>query len=248
MFISLVNKFYTFCGESMDVVPRCSSSLFTRMPLCVMSGINDKQTNLTWFFFFYNSIHSSFSELFMCHCHKSSKTNKDGTTMPHHLAQSECVLVYVNCTYRFWDTQKVPGPILNSKIAVLGYWMSLTGARRGSRECRLASNVIVMAFVISISRRVLKHRVLNGDISVNPGRNTPPINFSFCLLLTVLFVCHYHQAGGGWEVTLMTRSFPALTRNYRIKQVTKSLKVSCSSSKEEKIHLSLRRCFCCQEH
>lgn len=171
----------------------------------------------------------------MCYCHKSSKkTTTKAAPQGWHLAQSECALVHLTCTHRFWDTQKVSGPILNSKVAVLGYWMSLTGARRGSREGRLASNVIVMAFVISISRRVLKHRVLNGDIGVNPGHNTPPINCSFCLLLTVLFVCHYHQAGEGWEVTLMARSFPVLTWNYRIKQVAKSLKVRCSSSKEEK--------------
>lgn len=166
-----------------------------------------------------------------------------------HLAQSECALVHLNCTHCFWDAQKVSGPILNSRVAVLGYWMSLTGARRGSREGCLASNVIVMAFVISISRRVLKHRVLNGDISVNLGHKTHPINPSFCLLLTVLFVCHYHQEGEGWEVTLMTCSSPVLTWNYRLKQVVKSLKVRCSSSKEKKkIHLSLRRCFCCQKH
>lgn len=81
MFISLVNKFYMFCGVSMDVVSHYCSSLFTRMPLCVMSSINDKQANLTWFFL-NNSIHSaSFSELFMCRCYKSSKTNKGGTTV-----------------------------------------------------------------------------------------------------------------------------------------------------------------------
>lgn len=53
----------------------------------------------------------------------------------------------------------------------------------GSREGRLANNVIVMAFVISISRRVLKHRALNGGISVNLGHNTLPINpstYAYC--------------------------------------------------------------------
>lgn len=123
--------------------------------------------------------------------------------------------------------KKVSGPVLNSKVTLLGYWMSLTGARRGSREGCLASNVIVMAFVILISRRVLKHRVLNGDISVNPGHNTPPINPSFCLLLTALFVCHYHQARAGQEVVLTTRSFPVVRRNHGIKGVAKSLKVEC---------------------
>lgn len=105
--------------------------------------------------------------------------------------------------------------------------MSLTGARRGSREGCLASNVIVIAFVILISRRVLKHRVLNGDISVNPGHNTPPINPGFCLLLTVLFVCHYHQAREGQEVALTTCSFSVVRRNHGIKGVAKSLKVEC---------------------
>lgn len=113
--------------------------------------------------------------------------------------------------------------------------MSLTGARRGTREGRLASNVIVMAFVILISRRVLKHRVLNGDISVNPGQNTPLINSGFCLLLTALFVCHYHQARAGREVALTTRSFPVVRRNHGIKQVAKSLKV------DSKVQLLKRR-------
>lgn len=78
-----------------------------------------------------------------------------------------------NC---FWDTRKFSGTILNSKVALTARWTSLTGARRRSREGRLAGNVIVMAFVISISRRVLKHGALNGGISVNLGHNTLPIN------------------------------------------------------------------------
>ncbi|CAB1416722.1 unnamed protein product [Pleuronectes platessa] len=81
------------------------------------------------------------------------------------------------------DTHEVSGTILNSKVALTDRWTSLTGARRRSREGRLANNVIVMAFVVSISRRVLKHRALNGGISVNLGHNTPPINpstYAYC--------------------------------------------------------------------
>lgn len=122
------------------------------------------------------------------------------------------MLAHLSCPNCFRDTHKVSGTILNSKVALTACWTSLTGARRRPREGRLANNVIVMAFVISISRRVLKHRALNGGISVNLGHNTLPINPQhLCLLLTMLFVSHYLPAAKrGPEVRLMTLSFTKL--------------------------------------
>lgn len=165
----------------------------------------------------------------MSHCHKSSETNKGGATL---LALST---VWVcACPPELHSSFLRYTKALRPHLKFQGCCFRLLDVLDWSQTCCLASNVIVMAFVISISRWVLKHRVLNGDISVNLGLKTHPINSSFCLLLTVLFVCHYHQEGEGWEVTRMTCSSPVLTWNYRLKQVVKSLKVRCSSSKEKK--------------
>lgn len=107
-----------------------------------------------------------------------SKTNKTSARVLAHKRVWECVPAYLSHANWFRDAQKDSGTILNSKVALTDCWTSLTGARRRSREGCLANNVIVMAFVISISRLVLKHRALSGGISVNLGHNTLPINSS----------------------------------------------------------------------
>lgn len=95
-------------------------------------------------------------------------------------------------------TRKVPGTVLNSKVALAARWTSLTEARRGSSGGRLGpNNVTVMAFVISISVGVLKDGALNGGISVDLGLNAAAIKpRHLYLLLTRLFASHYLPAAG----------------------------------------------------
>lgn len=136
-------------------------------------------------------------------------------------------MAHLSCTYCLWDTQKVSGTILNSKVALTACRTSLTGARHGSREGRLANNVIVMAFVISISRRVLKHRALNGGISVNLGHNTLPINpstYAYCWP-GCLSLITFRQQNRGYtndpffhKVTATT----VVTRKYEMKQISET--------------------------
>lgn len=127
----------------------------------------------------------------MCHCCESRmrftclwvKQTKQGATVLALKRVWECVLAHLSHANCFPDTHAVFGAILNSKVALTTRWTSLTGARRGSREGRWANNVIVTAFVISISRRVLKHRALNGGTSVNLGHNTlaiKPSTYAYC--------------------------------------------------------------------